>query len=327
MADRYELTQENKGASDQALDFPKLSLKKGEIARVAFLGFRTNDAGKRELAVPVPEGGYFFGIRKPNGDFGGSFECLASEEAKRADELDGDSCPHCKAVSEGAPSSIIEDRKRRFVLHVIRYRTAPGKSELIKPYSVEAVAWRFTDRYFNTLVEENNKWTQGNVPGLLGHDITLVCEVEQYQNFKVSVEPQSAWRSDAELGKLVLGTYAAAMEMAPNLRRQLGKTLTVDQLSATIAQALNDYGVVEAAQEGLQPNLESIEGLAADLFGETGAIPDPAVAEAVAEAAPTLEGVEEIEVPAAVAAPAEAPAAAPSADEPIDFDAFFGKAE
>lgn len=320
MSERFALTQENKGAADQALDFPKLNLKKGEAARLALFSLQTGADGKKGLAVPAPEGGYFFGIRKPNGDFGGSFECIASDEAKEADEYDGDSCPHCKAVSEGAPEAIIESRKRRFVMHVIRYRTAPGSGNLTQPFSVEALAWRFTDRYFNTLVDENTKWTEGNVPGLLGHDITMICEVEQYQNYKVSVEPQSAWRSDQELGKLVLGTYAAAVEMAPLLKRQLGSSLTKEQLVTKVEEALRTYGMVEdqlAAGGMVQPNMESIAGLADDLFGSLGAI--PLTEEAASVVAPEV-GVEPV---AAEVAELTTEAVVAPDDGVIDFDKFF----
>lgn len=323
MSHRYELSAENKGAADVALDFPKLRLKKGEAARLALFSIVEGADGKKSFSIPAPEGGYFWSIRKPDGSFGGGFECIAPEDVKRADEFDGEACPHCAAVLDGAPEDIIEPRRRRFVMHVVRYLTAPGKSTLLKPYSVEALSWRFTDRYFNALVEENEKWTSGQTPGLLAHDLTLYCENENFQTYKVSVEPEAAWRSDKDLMALVVGTYQAAVEMAPSLRRQLGVTLTKEQMQTRIDEALRRVAATPAAPT-VDPSM--IEGLADELFGSA-----PAAAP-VAEQA-SLDDLSGSTEAASVAAPAEtqeaeateaapAPTAGEAAEE-LDFDSFF----
>jgi hypothetical protein len=193
---------------------------------------------------------------------------------------------------------------------VVRYRTKPGSADLLEPKAVEVLSWRFTDRYFNELVDANEKWSATG--GLLGHDITLVCEVPTYQNFRFQVEPDAAWRGDADFGKLVVNTLLGALSLVPQgLRRQCGTTLTADQLDAKIKQVLSEAGQYTATAEAL-PDADAavIGSLAEDLFSAPGSPGAVAAEESVTEPA----------------AAEEEPAAA--ADPPaggLDFDSFFGR--
>lgn len=335
---RYGLTQENKGAADIALDFPALKLKRGEVARLALFSLQKGEDGKQKLALPDPDGGYYWSLTGADDKFLGRYECLADEDVKKADEFQPEKCAHCQYVQDGVPEEIVGPRKRRFVMHVIRYNTQPGKSALSQPPSVQALAWVFPDRYFNALVDENERWSKDNVPGLLGHDISLLCEVEDFQTFKVSVEPESAWRADPELGKQVLATYLGAVELAPNLTRKLGNTLTSEQLRSKIESALRGAGLGDSgpAMEPMQVDESLIKdlGLGEELFGPTGAIPEPALESALSEAAADeVAEVGTVDLGALTSeAPAEAAPEAPQApsegvsEEPaeaIDFDSFF----
>jgi hypothetical protein len=340
-AQRYGLTQENKGAADQALDFPKLRLKKGEVARLAVFSLVEDENGKKQLGLPAPEGGYFFGLNKPDDNFGGSYECLASEETKRADEYDPDVCPHCAAFKEGLPEDVMTGRRRRFVMHVIRYRTAPGSSKVVAPLSVEGVAWTFTDRYFNALVDENDKWSKDGTPGLMLHDISLTCENEGFQTFKVSVEPDAVWRSDKDAMRLVVGTYSTSLELAPSLRRKLGQRLEKEQLAAKIDEIkrswnLDGSGAPTAGPVQVDESLFSDLGLADDLFktDEASALTEASADEvaAVDEENPIKELIEQeaeaqgvsLDVDAALES---APEAEKKEDDgSFDYDSFFDKA-
>lgn len=308
MAQSYAFTKENKGAVDTALDFPRLKLeKKGEKARVAIFSI-DKSSGKPELAVPEPEGGYFFDLRVPGAEreYKGAYECLASEAIKDEGGFDPDACPHCRIVLEGNVSEdVMRPRKRKFVMPIIRYKTT-GSGELVEPYSVEALAWRFTDRYMNVLIDEHLKWQESG--GLLGHDLMLTCEVPSYQTFNISVEPNAAYKSDKALGELVIKTYISQTAGLTNgLIRQLGTSLNAVDLEKKI----NDT-ITEAAQLGIggppvgsipQVDQATVEALASDLLGGTGGnaeiiVDEPVVAE--------------------VTAPAEK-----SSSEEIDFDGFF----
>ncbi len=325
MAQSYGLTEENKGKVDSALDFPRLKLeKKGEKARLAIFGITTADDGKRGLAVPQPEGGYYFDLRIPGADreYVGSFECLADEAMKAEGGFDPDVCPHCAAVLSGKISEdVMRERKRKFVLPVIRYKTKANSSELITPYSVEAIAWRFTDRYFNVLIDEHNKWSDSG--GLLGHDVTLTLEVKQYQTFTISMEPNAAYKEDPELGKLVLETFISQTSALSNgLGRVLGNRLNAVDLEKKIADTVESAAQLGTgvAPTAIVPTIDqgTIENIAADLLGGVSEVPAAVVSE------PVSEGVQEVSATPAVAA-VEVVAAAPAASTEVDFDEFFSK--
>lgn len=316
MSERYGFTKENKGKVDAALDFPRLKLeKKGEKARLAIFAIEVGDDGKRTLALPNPEGGYYFDLRVPGADreYIGSFECIAPEATKREGEFDADACPHCAVALAGNVSEeIMRPRSRKFIMPVIRYNTQAASSELIVPHSVEAIAWRFTDRYFNVIVDEHAKWESSG--GLLGHDLTLTCEVVQYQNFTISVEPNAAYAENRDLGKLVLETYVSQTALlTQGLGRVLGSKLNAVDLERKIAETIET-----AAQLGIGgptattvPSVDpaTMESIAQDLLGGSSGSDDSAP-EGDAET-PT----EASEVPApAVAEPAGG----------VDFDEFFG---
>lgn len=323
MSSKYEMTTENKGTVDAALDFPRLKMeKKGEKMRIAIFGIGDDGSGKRGRITPIPEGGYFFDLRVPGSDdreYIGSYECLASEDIKAADEYAKEECPHCAAVLDGNISEeVMRKRKRKFVMPVVVYQTTPGTSEIVTPPSVSVVAWRFTDRYFNVLVDENEKWADSG--GLLGHDITLTCEVVNYQTFNISVEPEAAYMADpAGLGKLVLESYVAQTAvLTAGLGRVLGNKLNAVDLEGKIkstveaAAQLGIGGLTEVPPVDPALAASIATDIAADLLGEIPVAATepvvPVVPVVAAEAVPT----EAVAVPAA------------AAGDGVDFDEFFG---
>ncbi len=315
MSETYAMTKDNKGKVDLALDFPRLRLeKKGERARLAIFGIAED-----KLVTAVPVGGYYFDLRVPGAEreYVGSYECLAPEETKAAGEFDADACPHCEVALKGETSEeVMRPRARKFVMPVVRYATQPGTSELVTPYSVEVKAWRFGDRYFNVLVDENLKWE--STKGLLGHDLTLTCEVVNYQNFTISVEPNAAYAEEKDtLGKLVIGTFIAqTAPLTEGLGRQLGRTMNKVDLHTRIEETL-----AQAAQLGIGAPVEvqtvdpaTIDGLAASLLGE-------GAAEAAEEALADVVSTTSVDVTAEPEVPV--PTAEGSDDEEANFDDFF----
>ncbi len=309
MSDTYAFNKDNKGKVDTALDFPRLKLeKKGEKARLAIFGISTDSDGKRALVLPEPEGGFYFDLRVPGHEreYVGSFECLAPEAMKIDGEFDADSCPHCVAVLAGNISEeVMGPRKRKFVMPVIRYKTQGGSSDLVVPHSVEALGWKFTDRYFNVLVDEDEKWEASG--GLLKHDVTLTCEVVQWQNFTVSIEPAAAYAEDRDLGKLVIETYLSQTAGLPEgLGRVLGNKLNIVDLDKKIkdtVEAAAQLGVGAPSAPSV-PTVDpaTIESLATDLLGTSDAETSPEE---------SVEVTQETPVPATVEA------------GEVDFDDFF----
>ncbi len=322
MSKQYAFSSENKGAVDTALEFPRMKLKKGEVARVAIFGIATDDAGKRSLVVPSPEGGYFFDLNNPSAekDYIGSFECLASEEVKAEDDLDPEACPHCEiAARANVSEDIMGKRKRKSVLPVIRYKTKPRSAELITPYSVEALAWRIRLGYFNQLVDENERWAdpEGSNNGLLKHDLSLTCEVEAWQNYNIAVMPEAAYTTDKDLQRLVLETYISqTADLKNGLIRQLGQTLNYPDLERKIRETIDaatltggDFPVPAA------PAVDdaTVRALAEDLLGSDDDAPE-------ADGTPIEDAADAVVDVAIVDGDS-----APSSGDPIDFDSFFDK--
>ena len=291
----YSFVQGNKGRAggSAALEFPRLALeKKGETARIALFSVGEKD-GKPTVVEPQPEGGYFFDLFNPLNEgnpYAGSFECLASEEAKEQNLFPADECPHCEFVSKGiggGSDPVIGRRRRKFVLPVLVYRTN-FSGALLDPFNVEVKAWKFTDRYFNIITDEHEKWN------ILKHDLTLTCQVPQFHTYAISVEPGSAWQADSERTAQTLRTYVAAMEQVPGgFIRLQGLHLEADQLRSRIERVLDE---AEGGVNGGSVSSKSMEAESLDeVLGSTQGLP-----------APFESG-------------------GGSSDDPLDFDSFFGR--
>ena len=315
MSKQYTLTSENKGAVDTALEFPRMKLKKGEVARLAIFGIGTGADGKKGLIVPAPEGGYYFDLNNPmiEKSYIGSFECLAPEEVKAEDELDPEACPHCEVAAKGDISEeVMGVRRRKAVLPVIRYKTKARSTELIVPHSVEAIAWKIRMGYFNQLVDENERWGDpaGSDNGLLKHDLSLTCEAEPYQNYNIAVLPDAAYTTDKDLGRLVVETFIAqTAELSNGLIRVLGQALNRPDLERRIKETIDAATLAPGAGLPAGPAVDpaTVAALAEDLLGNDDA-GEPGVSDAVPE---PVEEAEPVAVPAG------------DSDTPIDFDSFF----
>ncbi len=311
MSKTYGFTSDNKGAVDTALDFPRLKLKKGEVARLSIFGIATGDDGKRSLEVPAPEGGFYFDLNNPmiEKDYVGSFECLASEAHKIEDELDPEACPHCRIAAAGNVSEeIMGKRKRKSILPVVRYKTKARSTELVEPYSVEVIAWRIRLSYFNQLVDENERWADpdGANNGLLKHDLGITCEVEAWQNYIIAVLPDAAYAADKDLQRLVLETYLSqTADLKNGLIRQLGQSLNAPDLERKIKETVDAATLTGGDFTAPSPvDQETVATLAEDLLGTSDE-------ESEDEAGSTPEPVPVASVPTG------------EESEPIDFDDFF----
>lgn len=314
MSKQYGFTSENKGAVDTALEFPRLKLKKGEVARIAIFSIGTDSEGKKALTVPAPEGGYYFDLNNPQAerDYVGSFECLAPEEVKAEDELDPEACPHCEVAARANVSEeIMGPRRRKAVLPIIRYKTKARSVELITPHSVEAIAWKIRLGYFNQLVDENERWADpdGANNGLLKHDLSLTCEVEPYQNYNIAVMPEAAYTTDKALQRLVLETYIGqTADLKNGLVRVLGQTLNHPDLERKIRETVDAATLTGGDFQAPAVDPETVKALAEDLLGTDDAGDDAATPDEMAEAAGPVTATPE-----------------PTGDGPIDFDSFFDK--
>ena len=256
---KYSFTQKNKGRADAALSFPKFVLdRKGDQARIALFSLEEAGEGKLRITEPRPEGGYFFDLHNPLSEertYVGSYECLAPEEVKEDEEFDPATCPHCefveKGIGTGGSVPIIGKRRRKFVLPIVIYRTDP-RGNVMEPFSVDIKSWKFTDRYFNQIVDEHERWN------LLKHDLRLTSNNPKFHGYTISVEPDCAFRSSKERLSHTIRVYRSALELVPGgLLRQQGLSLKPDDLRRRVQGIVDEvhggfrgksgYGSVSAA--------------------------------------------------------------------------------
>lgn len=164
-------------------EFPKLELQKGEVARINILSTKGWAATLRHYVQNV-----------------GYIHCHAMKNAKSVKDLlqiedEGgrpEDCPLCQMLSEG--NTRIKLPQRRFAIRVLRYKTdldgrpSPGGLK----YWMEI--WILGNRKYWRLQEIVKEW--GDDKGrIAGHDLTLTCEDEQYQNMSLGVKKDALWTS------------------------------------------------------------------------------------------------------------------------------------
>lgn len=259
---QMKFTTENKKASVN-YDYPKMKLKNGERARIAVLqepevqyvhNFRKPviEAGrpKMETAKRRDNSEYQTNVMKfiRNPICRGDFSKL--EDAG----IDPVNCPACKMAKEhpdwmAAP-------KRRFAMHVLRYRTKSGSFAVADPFAVETLVWSFTDRVFGKLVEYGEE-----VGDLKNADLLLgPCENEGFQKFDITIGTKAEWQADDETRKLSARTLKGGL--IPDLNVAIGN-------SQTEAYMKTDLEEIQEAWVAVQGNVrEESSGSLSDGLGD-----------------------------------------------------------
>ena len=196
MAGRIKFSAENVKVNDY--NFPKLKLKKNEVARIVLLEdpvmAYVHDLREPKLTNGIPE--KVIKQRRDNTnyeDFIYNFVsrpiCLGDEGTLADIGSDPVNCPVC---AEAKASDRAHAPKRRFAMHVIRYATKPGSSDVQTPYSAQNLVWSFTDKVFGKIVDFQQEWGD-----LRKHDLILKCDNEIYQNYEMTIGAKAAWMEDA----------------------------------------------------------------------------------------------------------------------------------
>lgn len=263
MAPRVTFSEENKAATTN-YDYPKLKLKVGERARILI------------LEDPVME--YVHDLRKPqiiNGE--PQFETKKDKSGKeyRANVMDfvsrpiclGDAtilgekgsdpanCPACKLAQTNP--DMAKPPKRRFAMHVIRYRTKGGSTDLAQPYSVETLVWSFTDQVFNKIADAKQEWKD-----LRKHDLLLgPCQApEHFQKFDISVASSAAWLESEERKQLTAITFKE--NQIPDLTIAAGSVKQKTWVEQDVADIKEMWAQVAGASQADTTSLdEGLEGL------------------------------------------------------------------
>lgn len=287
-------------------DYPKLKLKKNEIARIVL------------LEEPVVE--YVHNIRKPklNGGVpateqktrfkdGSTYEdyvyefvsrpiCLGDYATLEAEGTDPKRCPICE---EALKSDKFSAPQRRFALHVVKYETLPGKTEVKDPFQATTVIWSFTDRVFTKLYEFQKEWGD-----LRQRDLILKCENEPFQTYDISVAAKAEWMQGEDRQALVKRIMAPE-NLSPDITLFTGSKKTETQIGYDIRAVNETWAVIngatasptDAALSSVGASLSLGEGLD-DLLGsvsapkkdaEGWAVAPEDIASAEAESAPPFE--------------------------------------
>lgn len=267
----------DKGNKSQSFsEYPKLSLDKGERARIVVLEDPTMEWVHALRKPTLVDGAPVYDTRTGKGgatsqelrtDFVGQHICLGDAEVLQDKGVDVVNCPTCKASQE---SDAIEGPKRRFAMHVLRYRTQPGSFTVQDPFQVEILAWVFADNRFNTLVDLQEEWGD-----LRKHDLMLgPCEVKQYQKYDIQVAAKAEWLANDERKKIVKSAYANnTIKGDAGLQPLIGRKQDILAIQSDIQTvfAANDAafggGLKDAAAAAGEK--EAFEQEVADLLGDS----------------------------------------------------------
>lgn len=251
---RVEFTNENKKATNN-FDFPKLKLTQGEKARIV-VGLEppvveyVHTLRKPEIVNGVPQ---METLKRKDGteyqahkkQFIGTPLCEGREEVLADKGLDKERCPMCKLAAEN--SDFTDAPKRRYAMHVMRYRTKGNSEVVATPFSVELVVWAFTDKVFNKLVDIRNDIEGGD---LRKHDIILgPCTNPGFQQFDITPSLKRAeWMADKERGAIFLETWKE--NQIPDLTVAIGNKKQENWIKEDIETIREAWAEVKAYENG-----------------------------------------------------------------------------
>ena len=169
---------------------PKLSLEKGEQARISVLqeaprvafvhNFEKILTNERGLPIEVTrtraDGSEYVQNKT---EYAGKFRCLGDPDVMQSSGADPANCPACKGHVENP--NAIRAASPRYLMQVLKYNTKPGTFAPVKPFGATLIVWDTTERRFEELVEIYNE--HGD---LRQKDLLLgPCEDKNYQKFNV----------------------------------------------------------------------------------------------------------------------------------------------
>lgn len=316
---RVEFKSENKVATTN-YDYPKLKLKNGEKARV-LVGLEDPIVEYvHTLRAPQVVNGQAQTIEVKNDRTGATTTefkmdfisrplCIGDATILSEKGSDPKNCPMCQ-LAKGHPD-YTQPPQRRYAMHVIRYRTKNGTTDLTTPFSVEVLVWSFTDKIFNKITDFREEWGD-----LRKHDLLLgPCTNEMFQQFDITVAAKAAWLEDAERKQLTALTFKE--NQIPDLTIAAGSPKQKQWIDADIDKILEAWAQVNGT-----PAAEDDADLDADLSGLLGGDDDTFEKPAAAKSAPAADDVDDLlgglgdDEPSTSVDPDEEPEAAPAKTAP-----------
>ena len=264
-----KMTFEAKNKSQTGFDYPTLKLDQNERARILLVETDPEVEYVHTLRAPrVTDGRVEYEeqrqksgetVRVPRMDFVGRHICIGSFDVLADKGLDVKACPVCE---EAQRSSIVEAPQRRFALHLIRYQTQPGSFNVGEPFNVNLLAWGFTDKVFNQIVDFSELYGE-----MREHDLLLTCKVKQFQQYDMMVAPDAAYMQSEARKKAVAETYRS--NKCPDLSRVIGRRLSRDQVQ-------QDLEKVRSANREAYGRRDDEPKIAAEDMGGPDLFSDPA---------------------------------------------------
>ena len=256
---RVGFKAENKVATTN-YDYPKLKLKVGERARI-MVG----------LEDPIVE--YVHTLRKPqiiNGvpqfetakdrkgaeyqtnvmDFVSRPLCIGDKTVLESKGSDPKNCPMCKLAQDHP--DMTKAPQRRYAMHVIRYRTKGGTTEVATPFSVETLVWAFTDTVFNKIVDAAEEFGD-----LRKHDLLLgPCQApEHFQKFDITPAAKAVWLQSEEWKKLTAQTFKE--NQIPDLTIAAGSSKQKQWIEEDVQAILEAWAEVNGASSDVDTDLDA----------------------------------------------------------------------
>ena len=291
---RVGFKAENKVATTN-YDYPKLKLKVGERARI-MVGLEdpiveyVHTLRKPQIINGVPQ---FETVKDRNGkesqanvmDFVSRPICVGDKTVLESKGSDPKNCPMCKLAQEHP--DMTKPPQRRYAMHVIRYATKGGTTEIATPFRVEVLVWAFTDTVFNKIVDAAEEFGD-----LRKHDLLLgPCQApEHFQKFDISPAAKAAWLESAERKSLTVQTFKE--NQIPDLTIAAGSAKQKQWIEEDVQSIKDAWAEASGATPDVDVDLDADLGslLDKDTDAEGWATPESAKEAGVAADADDLLG-------------------------------------
>lgn len=307
-------------------DFARVKLGQNEIWRVVVIEKEPTYAWTHRLQKPrfSPVTGEMLmktverrngeKISLPDLDFVGAPTCLGTLEVLDDKGVDPAHCPACAAALK-TPEQFTQP-ERRFAVHVLKYATKPGTSQVALPFSVETRVWVMSENRFAKVTQVITEW--GGDPTAV--DLVLgPCNNAGFQNYEIAAGNVCEMRADKDRMQRAVETFREnnAGDLEPYCGRVTDRRF--------IEQDVDDVRAAwRKASGGAAPTPVDTSGTLDSSMLDTIAAPAAQPAAPVAEPLSALDDTVGASIPAEVpaAAPVAVSAAAPaaSAGEDMSFD-------
>jgi len=174
---------------EKGIEFPKVALKKDEIARACILSTKGWVVSVRHWVKGI---GYVHCHAAKSEKVQSPTDLLKIEEegGRPAD------CILCQAVADG--NDRVRPPQRRFALRVLRYRTDVSGKPVPGGLRYWLEIWIIDNRKYRNLHGILEEWGGEKKNKINQHDLQITCDEEKYQNVTINAMKSALWIQDKE---------------------------------------------------------------------------------------------------------------------------------